>query len=54
MTHRERIEMLRELKERPMSTIEEKFKLVEESLNWAIKICNKHISRKEAKNDQNY
>ncbi len=45
MTHRERIKILKELKE----SITEKLEQVEESLNWAIKICEKHTSKKEAK-----
>lgn len=49
MTHRERIKILKELKKRTVSTIDEKLEQVEESLNWAIKICEKHTSKKEAK-----
>jgi hypothetical protein len=49
MTHHERIKILKELKEWPVSTITEKLKQIEESLNWAIKICEKHASKKEAK-----
>lgn len=49
MTHRERIKILKEWQERPVSTITEKLEQVEESLNWAIKICEKHVSKKEAK-----
>lgn len=49
MTHRERIKVLKELKERPVSTITGKLEQVDESLNWAIKICEKYASKKEAK-----
>ena len=52
MTNNERIKILRELKKHPISTIDEKPKQVEESLNWSIKICHKYESkRKENKND---
>lgn len=52
MTNNERIKILRELKEYPISTIDKKLKHVEESLNWAIKICHKYESkRKGERND---
>ena len=52
MTNNERIKILRELKEYPISTIDEKLEQVEESLNWAIKICHKYESKRKAnKND---
>ena len=52
MTNRERIKILRELKNFPISTIDKKLEQVEESLNWAIKICYKYESkRKDKKND---
>lgn len=47
MTYQERIKVLRELKEFPISTINEKLDQVEESLNWAIKICHKHTSKQK-------
>ena len=43
MTHREQIKILKELRE--WTRLEQ----VEESLNLAIKICEKHVSKKEAK-----
>lgn len=49
MTYRERIKILKELKRRPVSTIAGKLEQVDESLNWAIKICEKCASRKEEK-----
>lgn len=49
MTHQERIKVLRELKEFPISTIDEKLEQVEESLNWAIKICHKYASKQKNK-----
>lgn len=47
MTYQERIKVLRELKEFPISTINEKLDQVEESLNWAIKICHKYTSKQK-------
>lgn len=43
MTHRERIKILKELRE--WTRLEQ----VEESLNWSKKNCEKHTSKKEAK-----
>ena len=51
MTNNERIKILRELKEYPISTIDEKLELVEESLNWAIKICHKYESKRKEKRE---
>lgn len=47
MTNIERIKILRELKNYPTSTIDEKLEQVEESLNWAIKICHKYESKRK-------
>lgn len=47
MTNIERIKILRELKNYPISTIDKKLKQVEESLNWAIKICHKYESKRK-------
>ena len=47
MTNIERIKILRELKNYPISTIDEKLEQVEESLNWAIKICHKYESKRK-------
>lgn len=44
-----RIRILKELRQKPISTIVEKPELVEESLNWAIKICEKYESKREVK-----
>ena len=50
MTNRDRIKIIKELKEWPISTIDKKFEQVEESLNWAIKVCEKFENKREAKN----
>ena len=49
MTNRDRIRVLRELKEWPLQTLKEKPAWVEEALNWAIKICDKFESNREVK-----
>lgn len=51
MTNNERIKILRELKEYPITTIDEKLEQVEESLNWAIKICHKYESKRNARRE---
>lgn len=59
MTYRERIKILKELNVRPVSTLTEKLEQAEklegaeESLNWAIKICEKYASKKEAEKRKN-
>ena len=49
MTNRERIRVLRELKEWSLQTLKEKPTQVEEALNWAVKVCDKFESNREAK-----
>lgn len=53
MTYRERIKILKDLKDLPIwqqvSILTEKPEQVDESLNWAIKICDRYASKKEAK-----
>lgn len=50
MEKRERIKILKQLRENPIKTLEYKAKEVEEALNWAIKVCHKQASQDEAKN----
>lgn len=51
MTNNERIKILKELRDFPITTMNKKVDRVEESLNWAIKICQKYESkRKDNKN----
>lgn len=52
MTNRERIKILRELKDWPISTIDEKCDQVTEALNWAIKVCDKYESARVAKKEK--
>lgn len=49
MTHQERLKVMREwVKELKTTQPQENKKI--ESLNWAIKICLKHVSKKSSKN----
>jgi hypothetical protein len=60
MTFRERIKILKGLKVRSVLTLTltekleyaEKLERAEESLNWAIKICEKYASKKEAEKNE--
>lgn len=52
MNNRERIKILRNLKDNPLPTLHKDWYKVEESLNWAIKVCSKYESKRDAlKND---
>ena len=49
MTNNEQIKILEELRDFPIATTANKPKLVEESLNWVIKICHKCESKRTIK-----